>query len=390
MKKTLGIYIHIPFCVKKCLYCDFVSHPASDTEKEEYIKQLMSDIRAAADLYAPEYDVDTVFIGGGTPSLLSAEQLGSILERVQYSFTGSSIAVSTEANHGTVDAVKLRDIRAAGFNRLSIGVQSFNDDVLRALGRIHSSYEAEIAVSEAVDAGFNTNLDLMLGVPKQTIGVWEADIKKALSLDPKHISFYSLQLEEGTPFYNEYRYGRLILPSWEENRAMYHGAVGMLKDAGYHHYEISNAAKPGFECRHNLKYWTMQDYLGIGTAAHSYIGGERLASWKDIEDKTVNRSWKESMHGLGRRRNEGIPSDDLQKLNDTKSDFIFTELRLIDGFPEASYFKLFGVSFFEDFGSVYNKLVTDGMLENADGRIKFTDKGLDHTNLVMAELINAL
>ncbi|MBR5756700.1 MAG: radical SAM family heme chaperone HemW, partial [Firmicutes bacterium] len=358
MKKTLGIYIHIPFCIRKCLYCDFVSGPASDEEKESYVEQLLTDIRAAADLYAPDYDVDTVYVGGGTPSVLSAAQLGRIIERVKSSFDGSYIEVSTEANPGTVDAAKLKDLKAAGFNRLSIGVQSFNDDVLRSLGRIHSACEAEKTALDALSCGFNTNLDLMLGVPRQSLEIWDADISKALELDVNHISFYSLQLEEGTPFYREYRYGNLSLPSWEENRAMYHSARKKLIAAGYHHYEISNAAKPGFECRHNLKYWTMQDYLGIGKAAHSYIGGKRLASWKDIEDKTVNRSWKESMHGLNYSKDPEIHSDDLQRLKDAKTDFIFTELRLIDGFREASYLKLFGVSFFEDIGTVYNKLIT--------------------------------
>lgn len=366
-KNKLGLYIHIPFCIRKCRYCDFVSGPAESSAREEYLKALVAEIKDAGLLFADKYEVDTVFIGGGTPTTLSGTQLAGVLDEIRNTFDGSYEEVSCEANPGTVDGKKLAELKASGFTRLSIGVQSFDDEVLKQLGRIHSADEAEIAVKSALDAGFDTNLDLMLGVPGQSLTSWEKSLEKAIGLGVHHLSFYSLQLEEGTPLYEDYRYGKLILPTWEENRAMYHTAVDVLKSAGYHHYEVSNAAKPGHECIHNMKYWTMGEYLGLGKTAYSYIDGKRFESYPI---RKTYESQKEA-----------------QSVTDAKSDFIFTELRLIDGFENGSYLKLFGVSFFDEYKDVYDKLVIDRMLECVDGRIKITKKGLDHTNEVMAELI---
>ncbi len=366
-KNKLGLYIHIPFCIRKCRYCDFVSGPAESSAREEYLKALVAEIKDAGLLFADKYEVDTVFFGGGTPTTLSGEQLKALLCRIRDTFEGSFEEISCEANPGTIDDKKLKDLKAAGFTRLSIGVQSFDDEVLKQLGRIHSADEAEMAVKSALDAGFDTNPDLMLGVPGQSLTSWEKSLEKAIGLGVHHLSFYSLQLEEGTPLYEDYRYGKLILPTWEENRAMYHTAVDILKSAGYHHYEISNAAKPGHECRHNIKYWTMGEYLGLGKSAYSYIDGKRFESYPL---RKTYESQKEA-----------------QSVADAKSDFIFTALRLIDGFENSSYLKLFGVSFFDEYKDIYDKLVTDQMLECDNERIKFTKIGLDHTNEVMAELI---
>jgi oxygen-independent coproporphyrinogen-3 oxidase len=369
-KNKLGLYIHIPFCIKKCRYCDFVSGPAEGSAREEYLEVLGAEIKDAGLLFADKYEVDTVFFGGGTPTTLSGEQLKALLCRIRDTFEGSFEEISCEANPGTIDDKKLKDLKAAGFTRLSIGVQSFDDGVLKQLGRIHSASEAEKAVKSALDAGFETNLDLMLGVPGQSLKSWENSLERAIELRTHHLSFYSLQLEEGTPLYQDYRFGKLVLPTWEENRAMYHTAVRRIKQAGYHHYEISNAAKPGYECRHNLKYWTMAEYLGLGRSAYSYIDGKRFGSYP------IGKSYKAQIKP--------------QSAFDAKSDFIFTALRLIDGFEDSSYFKLFGVSFFGEFKEIYDKLVIDEMLECEGGRIKFTEKGLDHTNEIMAELIAAI
>lgn len=366
-KNKLGLYIHIPFCIRKCRYCDFVSGPAESSAREEYLKALVAEIKDAGLLFADKYEVDTVFIGGGTPTTLTGTQLAGVLDEIRNTFDGSYEEVSCEANPGTIDDKKLKDLKAAGFTRLSIGVQSFDDEVLKQLGRIHSADEAEMSVKSALDAGFDTNLDLMLGVPGQSLTSWEKSLEKAIGLGVYHLSFYSLQLEEGTPLYEDYRYGKLILPTWEENRAMYHTAVDILKSAGYHHYEISNAAKPGHECRHNIKYWTMGEYLGLGKSAYSYIDGKRFESYPL---RKTYESQKEA-----------------QSFADAKSDFIFTALRLIDGFENSSYLKLFGVSFFDEYKDIYDKLVTDQMLECDNERIRFTKIGLDHTNEVMAELI---
>ncbi|MBR5980706.1 MAG: coproporphyrinogen III oxidase, partial [Firmicutes bacterium] len=219
----------------------------------------------------------------------------------------------------------------------------------------------------------NFNVDLMLGIPGQTLEIWEDTLKRVIEEGPTHISFYSLQLEMGTPFYRDFKEGRLELPSWEENRAMYHKALEILKDAGYRHYEISNAAIPGYECRHNLKYWTMQDYLGLGMAAHSFLGGNRCFTTSDL---------KAFLAGPAEPEWEGTDE------HDRKTDFVFTELRLIDGFRKQDYQNMFGRGFEEDFGPAFMELKREGLMEEADGSVRLTQKGLDQTNPVMERLLN--
>ncbi len=255
-------------------------------------------------------------------------------------------------------------MKNAGFNRISFGVQSFDNGVLEKLGRIHDAHEAERAVILAKELGFNTNLDLMFGVPGQSLEIWGETVRKAIELSPEHISFYSLQLEEGTPLYEEYRYGGLEIPSWEDNRRMYHSALDAFIKAGYEHYEISNLAKPGYRCKHNLKYWTMSDYLGFGPAAHSYIKGKRVYNTEDI------LGWESA--------------EDEDK--DTKGDYIFTRLRLIEGFPREEYRQLFGRDFLEEFKGFFDP----ELLTEENGYIKLTKKGLDYTNPVMQRLINSI
>jgi len=365
-RKPLGIYVHIPYCVQKCLYCDFVSYPLKkdglDGERiAAYCSDLCVDIRRKAKGLNSRYYVDTVFFGGGTPTVAPVSSVISVLDAIRGCFDVLSDAeISIEANPGTVTTAGLQALADAGFNRVSLGVQSFDDGVLKALGRIHDSHTAQEAfrmVSETRGSrgwAFSRNIDLMFGVPGQTEDIWESTLKTALKLRPEHISFYSLQLEEGTPLYDSYRLGNTELPSWAENRRMYHTAVRMLKGAGYHHYEISNAAIPGFECRHNLKYWTMADYIGFGTSAHSYIDGKRTG----------------------------------EELSDPKGDFVFTELRLIDGFDPAVYYGMFGSRFEDDHSPSFEALVSAGLLETRNGRIRFTSQGLDYTNPVMEKLLN--
>ena len=355
----LGIYVHIPFCIRKCKYCDFVSYAGKTCdEQKEYVNKICEEIKKQGIKLSEKYLVDTVFFGGGTPTILDAEDLAKILNTIKSNFNCHLVEISFEANPGTIDRTKLTKLKEAGFNRISIGVQSFDDSILDTLGRIHDSKAAEAAVNMALELGFNTNLDLMFGVPGQTLDIWKYTLQKAIELNPNHISFYSLQLEEGTPLYESYRFGDLELPTWEENRAMYQLALDMLKSAGYVHYEISNATKPGYQCKHNLKYWSMDEYLGIGEAAHSYIDGHRI----------------------------GSGADDV----DPKGDFIFTKLRLIDGFEKIEYQKRFGISFEDEFSASYQKLLDDNLLEEKNGHIRFTRKGLDYTNPVMQVLLEKL
>ena len=373
-RTPLGLYLQIPFCVRKCNYCDFVSFAGQGEDvREAYVRRLCEDIKTAGARYGDRYLVDTVFIGGGTPSLLDPAQIARILDTVRSSFVCSLSEVTLESNPGTFDEERLRGFLDAGIDRLSMGVQSLDDGVLKRLGRIHDSGTALKAMRVAKCLDLNFNVDLMLGIPGQTLEIWEDTLKRVIEEGPTHISFYSLQLEMGTPFYRDFKEGRLELPSWEENRAMYHKALEILKDAGYRHYEISNAAIPGYECRHNLKYWTMQDYLGLGMAAHSFLGGNRCFTTSDL---------KAFLAGPAEPEWEGTDE------HDRKTDFVFTELRLIDGFRKQDYQNMFGRGFEEDFGPAYGELVREGLMEEADGFVRLTQKGLDQTNPVMERLLN--
>ncbi|MCR4805285.1 MAG: radical SAM family heme chaperone HemW [Clostridia bacterium] len=397
--KPLGLYLHIPFCVRKCCYCDFTSFPGQAEDViGHYVDRLCEDIAAAGEPLKDRYHVDTVFIGGGTPSLLSPRQLSRILRTVdEHFFCGCEFAaqcgsglgrcdgmeVTLESNPGTFDAEKLRAFAELGVNRLSMGVQSLDDGVLRRLGRIHDAETALKAMRTARQLGLNYNVDLMLGIPGQSLAVWEDTLKRTLAEEPKHVSFYSLQLEMGTPFYRDFKDGKLDLPSWEENRAMYHRALEILKAAGYEHYEVSNAAKGGYACRHNLKYWTMQDYLGLGLAAHSFLAerdetGRILRAERSFTEGGLNAY----LAGTVKRNAEPLEAWDL------KTDFVFTELRLIEGFRKAAYSRLFGSSFEEDFGAAFEELKQKGLMAEEGGFVRLSPEGLDQTNPVMEVLLN--
>ena len=371
MIKSLGIYVHVPFCAKKCRYCDFTSHtPADENEVASYFDALKEQIMKAAFVYRNEYYVDTIFFGGGTPSFVKSDYITSTLACIKQNWNVAKDAeISLEANPGTIDKFKLRDYRRAGFNRISIGVQSFDNSVLWRLGRIHNSAVAVTAVENAKACGFNNvGIDLMLGVPGQSIDSWRSSMECALSLGLQHISFYSLQIEEGTPLYEDYKAGRETTPDWEENRQMYHAAREMLAEAGYHHYEISNAAMPGFECRHNLKYWMMQDYLGFGESAWSFIHGKR-GELVFNEDGSCDINANASTEEL-------------------RGDFIFTQFRLVDGFDPVDYKNLFGEDFEERYEQVLAYHYDNGLLAKSNGKIHFTDIGLNYTNPIIERFLN--
>ncbi|MBR5641972.1 MAG: radical SAM family heme chaperone HemW [Firmicutes bacterium] len=387
--KALGFYLHIPFCVRKCNYCDFVSFPGQGQDIiDSYVDRLCGDIGAAGKQYGKDYHVDTFFLGGGTPSLLTPAQLGRVLKAVNEAFLcgcefaaqcGAGLGkcdgleVTLESNPGTFDKDKLREYISLGINRLSMGVQSLDDGVLKRLGRIHDSEMALKAMRTAKALDLNYNVDLMLGIPGQTLAIWEDTLKRVLAEEPKHVSFYSLQLEMGTPFYRDFKDGRLTLPEWSENRAMYHRTLEILREAGYKHYEISNAALPGYECKHNLKYWTMQDYLGLGMAAHSFLGGRRCFTTSDLKEYLAGHA---------------VPEWEETDEYSLKTDFVFTELRLIDGFSKQTYQTMFGSDFEDDFAPAYQKLLKEGLMEEQNGFVRLTASGLDQTNPVMEALLN--
>jgi len=364
-KKPLGIYVHTPYCLKKCRYCDFKSY--AETPDLGYFEQLCAEIRQFAEQYRNKYYVDSIFFGGGTPTIVDASVLAAVLHAITSSYEVSDdCEITTEANPETLSEEKLIALKKAGFNRISIGVQSLNDDVLTELGRVHNADKAREAVELSKKYFENVSADLMFGLPKQTLPVWKETLEEVLSWNLQHISFYSLQLEENTPMFEDYKDGIIEIPSWDSNRNMYHFARGMMKAAGYHHYEVSNMAKTGFECRHNLKYWTMMPYLGFGLGAHSFIDNYRL---ERTADELI-----------------GTP----QTIGELKGDFIFTELRLIDGFRLKDYKDMFGISFLQEFKNPLEELFADDMLiQTQDGRLRLSDLGLDNTNNVMEKLLNA-
>lgn len=360
--RKLGIYVHSPYCLKKCKYCDFVSY--AENPKMEYYEELCREIEKRGAECSKDYVVDSIFFGGGTPSLATKEMLSKVLDAIKKNFEVEEGAeISIEANPETLSREKLDEILALGFNRISVGVQSLDDEVLRTIGRVHSADKAREALGILLNyEGLNFNVDLMLGLPGQTVESFMAGLKEVLTYKPKHISFYSLQLEEGTQLYEEYRNGKVDLPSWEDNRRMYHGCLEELKQRGYHHYEVSNAAIPGYECRHNLKYWNMEPYLGFGLSAHSFLDNNRIVYY-------VNKVTHQSEADL-------------------KGDFIFTQLRLIDGLDLDKYKEMFATDFLTEHKQVLENLFADDMLKLKGNKLMFTEKGLDNTNPVMEKLLN--
>lgn len=380
----LGIYLHIPFCVQKCNYCDFQSFPGRGPEEQErYMEALSREIAEYRsekssseneDIDINKYSVNSIFFGGGTPSLLEPQLISRVFEELKSVFSVEDGAeITLEANPGTLDSGKLEAYREMGINRLSIGVQSFSDEILQFLGRIHDRRTAVENIRQARNAGFdNLNLDLMFGIPGQGLSQWEETLQEALDLAPEHLSFYSLQIEEGTPFYRWFAAGEMEQPSQELDRAMYHGALKRLEERGYRRYEISNAAKPGFECRHNLKYWSMKDYLGLGLSAHSYIRGVRFFNTSQMD------TYLAGDHLADVHRNDR---------QDSISDYLFTELRRAEGILLSDFELRYGQPLSELFGPEIRRFVQEGMLF-CDGEILcFTERGLDFTNTVLRELM---
>lgn len=371
--KSFGIYIHIPFCERKCRYCDFLSFNAGDEEKENYVKALIREINESG--FAGE-KADTVFFGGGTPSVLSAKHLADILESIRKNFRLSSDAeVSTECNPKSADDKKLKAYREAGFNRLSMGVQSMRDDELEVLGRIHGESDVYESFKAARQAGFeNINLDLMTGLPGQDLKSFLKTLRKIIQLNPEHISVYSLMLEEGTPLHKNIN-DCAPLPDEEEERNIYHGAVKALEEKGYYRYEISNFAKKGFECRHNLKYWELKEYLGFGIGAASFADGRRFSNTKDLGTYITGKDIKlyEDVHKPDKREIMG--------------EFMFLGLRKIEGIKLSDFKEMFDMDIEDVFGSVISEHVKDGVLKKTAEGFALTERGIDVSNFVMSDFV---
>lgn len=370
-----GIYIHIPFCVKKCNYCAFLSGPAGPEVRQEYVNHLIKEIRLRS-REVPE--ADTIYFGGGTPSLLTPEQIGRILEEVRSAFQISEDAeVTLEANPGTLTAESLEGYRKTGINRLSMGVQSMDDRRLRYLGRIHTAEEVRRDVKMAREVGFrNINLDLVFAIPGTGVSDALEDLEAIAALEPEHISFYSLQLEEGTSFFRDFEAGKLREVPDETDREMYHRGIQALREKGYRHYEISNFARPGCESRHNSKYWNMAEYVGLGLGASSYTGHRRTVNETDLKvySETLDRGELAFME-----IHENSEADDI-------SEAVFTGLRREEGVryrdilgSEAAFWEYFREALPE--ARAYE---AGGFLEMDDEGLRLTERGIDISNGIMA------
>ena len=368
-----AIYVHIPFCAKHCAYCDFNTYveKAQAAIVGQTTDAICRDIeRTAAELRheAALQPVETVFFGGGTPTFLSGTQLTQIMRTIRDQFPVAETAeISSEANPGSSDAEKFAAMRQAGFNRLSVGVQAFDDTLLKALDRFHTAGEAENALAMARQAGFtNLNLDLMFGLPKQTMAHWQATLERALALGTEHLSLYALTLEAGTRFERLYAGGKLELPDEDAELAMYERSIERLTSAGYEHYEVSNFARPGFRSRHNQVYWRNEAYLGFGPGAVSYSGGRR---WK--RERLPNRY----IEKIGAALDLSVESETLDA-DGTLGETMMLGLRLRDGLPMRRIRDRFGLEPLEKFAPQIKNLTLRGLLEQQNDALRLTHAGL--------------
>ena len=381
MKKELELYIHIPFCAKKCAYCDFLSSVQNEEKRENYVNALIREIKGYQHL-KEEYVICTIFLGGGTPSILSTNQIQRIFETLRSTFEFSKdIEITMEANPGTVTKEKLDVYRECGINRLSFGLQSTNDEELKLLGRIHTYEEFLESYSLARKSGFtNINVDLISAIPKQSVSSWEETLRNVISLNPEHISAYSLIVEEGTPFASVYGEGapkEADLPSEEEERQIYYQTKILLTEAGYQHYEISNYAKNGKACRHNIGYWQRKEYLGIGLGASSLFEETRYHNTNDFSFYLENSK----THDLIREEQQVLSNKEQME------EFMFLGLRMTEGVSVKEFEKCFGQSLKMCYGKQLNKLQKEGLIEITGDKIILTEQGIDVSNYVLSEFI---
>lgn len=376
--KELQLYVHIPFCSQKCGYCDFLSMVLNEEAQRPYVDQLIDEIRSQGKQYT-DYYISTIFIGGGTPTILKGTWIVNIMSAIYESFLVASFAeITIECNPGTVSIDKLKYYRQSGINRISIGLQSTVDKELQKLGRIHT-FEGFLESYQMVkEVGFtNINVDLMSAIPNQTLDSFKESLRKVVRLKPEHISVYSLIVEPNTPFYRWYREGgerRAELPDEDVERQMYHLTKKYLREHGYQQYEISNYAKPGFECRHNIGYWTGVEYLGLGLGAHSYVLGKRFH---------VEKSLPKYMKILMRKDLTSCYQDveDISK-EESMEEFFFLGLRMTKGVNLEKFMERFKVDPFVRFAVPIQKHVKLGLLDYREPYLFLTDKGMDFANYV--------
>lgn len=378
-----ALYIHFPFCLKKCLYCDFNSLADSTVTPEEYAAAVVKEMELRAEQFFGPITAPTLYFGGGTPSLMAPDLVATLIEVAQnlYGLTADA-EITLEANPGTLTAAKLAGYRAAGVNRLSLGVQSFNDSFLKQLGRIHTGAEARDAFAMARDAGFgNIGIDLIHSLPGESSADWLDDLALVGSLKPEHISAYGLTIEEGTPFHDLEGKGLLRLPDDEEGALMLRQTPEFLRDKGYEQYEISNFALPGYRSRHNQVYWRRGNYLGFGAGAHSFLTlsgcGRR---WRNI---LAPEAYQQAICRAS------LSEEDVTILGerDAMAEFLFLGLRLLEGVDRTLFRSEFGISLEDAYPGVLPALIVNGLLECPTGRLRLTGKGVIFSNRVFREFV---
>ena len=378
MKKDLGLYVHIPFCVKKCEYCDFLSWSAGEEEREQYVNALLTEIESYRD-FAKGYRVSTIFVGGGTPSVFLPKQMEQVLQKVYEVFElEKRPEITVEVNPGTVDEEKLQCYKKNGVNRLSMGLQSVKDEKLRLLGRIHTYQEFVESYELARKVGFdNISIDLISSVPGQTLQEWKEELETAAAQNPEHISVYQLIIEEGTPFYEKYAEHPELLPDEETSREIYLWTGKFLKEAGYEQYEISNYAKQGKESKHNLKYWERGDYLGLGLGAASMVRNIRMSNTKDMKTYLERCDKPKTMR------------EDVQFLEEPRQmeEFMFLGLRKTRGVSKKEFRRIFGREMDMVYEKALHKCLENGMLLEHKDRIFLSEEGTLLSNMVLSEFL---
>lgn len=394
MMRELELYVHIPFCVRKCAYCDFLSAPAGEEERQRYVETLIEELKGYRKQYQ-EYRVTTVFAGGGTPSLLTGKQVEEIFAVLRECFVIEEDAeITIEVNPGTVTEEKAEAWKRAGINRISIGLQSACDEELRMLGRIHTFQEFLETYELLRRTGFaNLNVDLISAIPGQTAESWRETIRTVAELSPEHISAYSLIVEEGTLFYERYGEkqggnhqewkehtalkGLLDLPDEETERLIYEETEQLLQKYGYHRYEISNYAKAGYDCRHNKGYWRRTEYLGTGLGASSLIGHWRFCNLKQY-DEYVDAVWnKRDLHEEAERLD----------VTDEMEEFMFLGLRMMEGIQRSEFYEAFGEELETVYGEQLRKLEQEGLIEADEKGVRLTKRGIDISNYVFVQFL---
>lgn len=372
----IGIYVHIPFCKQKCYYCDFVSYCNKDDKIEPYIKTLIKEI----EMQNIKSNINTIYIGGGTPSYIDSKYITEIMDKIKKKNVIENVEITIEVNPGTVTRGKLEDYKNSGINRLSIGLQTANNKLLKQIGRIHNYEEFLETYKIAREVGFNNiNVDLILGLPNQRIQDLKNSLDEVIKLSPEHISVYSLIIEDGTPIKTQIENGKLQLPDEETERNMYWYVKNTLELNGYKHYEISNFAKNGYESKHNMNCWNQDEYIGFGISAHSYRNITRYSNTDNINEYIRN------IKSDSPEKNRII--HEVQKLEDTEKEFMLLGLRKIDGVSISEFKDRFGDNPIYLYRNELKKLSDENLIKVDENNIKLTNKGIDLANIVWEEFV---